>query len=247
MFFQKLRIAFNFLTTFPISYPAGANDEDFGKSAAFYPFVGLVIGLVTAGFCWLCGKIFPPSISAVLTVMLWVFLSGGLHLDGLSDCCDGFFYAGPPEKRLAIMKDTHHGTYAVLGVCLVLLLKIFCVTELAARGALFAFPLAASLGRFGILVLIRLPLANPNGMAAALKRSVPGSALWTGMIPPLLMALFLFPVGPVMAAAAGILFFLIGRLALSRIGGINGDVLGLTVELTEVVVLLITCDKWIIL
>lgn len=239
MLLKSLRIAFNFLTTFPIAYPADSGEKEYGNAAAFYPFVGLVIGLLAAGFSWLCGKIFPPSITAVLTVGLWVILTGGLHLDGLSDCCDGFFYAGAPEKRLQIMKDPHHGTYAVLGVCLTLILKTFAVMELAANGELLAFPLAAVLGRFGILVLLRQPLANPNGMAAALKQAVPGSALWIGSLIPVLLALLSLPTGLPMLAAAGILYFLIGRLASCRINGINGDVLGMTVELTEVIVLLI--------
>lgn len=238
MFFSNLRTAFSFLTTLPIPHPAIWSEGDSGKSAVWYPLVGAVIGLIIAGFYWLSGAIFPNNIAAVLAMILWIVLTGGLHLDGLSDCCDGFFYSGTPEKRLQIMKDSHHGTFAVLGAVLMLLLKTVCISDLPAKECLLIFPLAAALGRLGILIIIRLPLANPNGMAASLKKSIPSSALWAGMIIPIGFAVSLRLVGFLSIFSAMLIYFFISRLAKNKIGGINGDVLGMTVEITEITVLL---------
>lgn len=238
MLFSNLRTAFSFLTILPFPHPAAWSDDDSGKSAIWYPFVGAVIGLIAAGFYWLSGKILPDTIAAVLVMILWVILTGGLHLDGLSDCCDGFFYSGTPEKRLQIMKDSYHGTFAVLGVTLMLLLKTVCITNLPVKECWLIFPLAAALGRLGILVIVRLPLANPNGMAASLKKSIPSSALRAGMIVPIGFAIALRLTGFVSLLSAVLIYCIISRLAKAKIGGINGDVLGMTVEITEIAVLL---------
>ena len=87
--FHSLRIAFGLMTTLPIRLPENWSAGDSGRASVWYPLVGLVIGVLT----WLAwnsaNHVFPARVSGVLTLVVWVVLTGGLHLDGLADCCDG--------------------------------------------------------------------------------------------------------------------------------------------------------------
>lgn len=102
---RNLRTAFGLLTTLPFGMPEDWRPGDSGRAGIWYPMVGIVVG----GLTWLSWRVFilyfPPLIAGVLTLVVWVVLTGGLHLDGLADCCDGLLVSATPEKRLDIMKD----------------------------------------------------------------------------------------------------------------------------------------------
>ena len=85
--------ALGFLTIFPT--PRNTGLRALSSGAAWYPFVGLLMGLI-AGAAYLAFNIFfNVTIAAALTLLIWVLLTGGLHLDGLADTCDGLFAALP--------------------------------------------------------------------------------------------------------------------------------------------------------
>src|SRR5512146_547955 len=180
---RSLLIAFGLMTTLPVRLPEDWSAGDSGRAAAWYPLVGFVIG----GLTWLAWKgaafIFPPLVSGVLTLVVWVALTGGLHLDGLADCCDGLFASVTRERRLEIMKDPHVGAFGVIGLILVLLLKASALASLTAASS-FSILLAASLARWCILLAGLFPLARSSGMgadfASGLRRS---SLLWGVVIP----------------------------------------------------------------
>ena len=235
---RSLRIAFGLMTTLPVRLPADWTEGDSGRASLWYPFVGLIIGTLT----WLAWKgtmfAFPPPVAGVLTMTAWVILTGGLHLDGLADCCDGLFVSAAKERRLEIMKDPHVGAFGVIGLILVLLLKAMALTTLTPISS-FGILLAASLARWCILPAGLLPLARPSGMGADFAQGFQRSFLvWGALIPAVIgMALGIRGVLAILAgiAAAGLIL----RLAKSRIGGVTGDVFGMLVEIVETVILLI--------
>lgn len=235
---RTLLIAFGLMTTLPIKLPEDWSAGDYGRAAVWYPLVGLVIGVMT----WLTWKgtmlVFPSLVAGVLTLVVWVALTGGLHLDGLADCCDGLLVSAAPERRLEIMKDPHVGAFGVTGLMLVLFLKAAALTSLTAVSSL-GILLAASLGRWCILLMAQLPLARPSGMGADFALGFRRSFLIWGAILPLGIAIFLGIRGGV-ALLAGIgAAALVMRLAMFRIGGVTGDVFGMVVEVVEVIVLLV--------
>src|SRR6185295_3780239 len=162
---RTLRIAFGLMTTLPFRLPEDWSAGDGGRAAVWYPLVGLVIGALT----WLAWKgtifVFPPLVTGIVTLIVWVALTGGLHLDGLADCCDGLFSSLPPERRLEIMKDPHVGAFGVIGLILVLFLKAAAFASLTPVSSL-GILLAASLARWCILPAGLIPLARPSGMGA---------------------------------------------------------------------------------
>lgn len=234
---RNLLIAFGLMTTLPFRLPEDWSAGDSGRAAVWYPLVGLVLGALT----WLTWKgatfLFPPFVAAVIALVAWVLLTGGLHLDGLADCCDGLFASVSRERRLEIMKDPHVGTFGVIGLLLILFLKAAVLASLTPVSSL-GILLAASLSRWCILAAALLPLARSSGMAAdfasGLRRS---SIILSAVIPLALMVLLglrgILSVLVGIATAALILW-----LAKFRIGGVTGDVFGMIVEVVETAVLL---------
>lgn len=225
------------MTTLPIKLPQNWSAGDSGRAAVWYPFVGLVIGVLT----WLGWRgatlVFPSFVAGIIALVIWVLLTGGLHLDGLADCCDGLFVSATRERRLEIMKDPHVGAFGVIGLILVLLLKAAALSVLSLSSGL-GIMLAASLARWCILLAALFPQARASGMGADFASGFRRSFLLWGAIIPAALAVFtgvqgLFALLAGVGAAAAVLWF-----AKSRIGGVTGDVFGMTVEIVEVVALL---------
>lgn len=234
---QDLRIAFGLMTTLPIRLPKNWSAGDSGRAAVWYPLVGLLIGALT----WLSWKVtmlfFPALVAAIVTLVVWVALTGGLHLDGLADCCDGLFVSAGAERRLEIMKDPHIGTFGVIGLVLVLFLKAAALATLTSATSPCIL-LAASLARWCILPAGLLPLARPSGMGADFAAGFRRSFIIWGAVIPLVIAISLGVRGALSILAGTGAMALVLWLANSRIGGVTGDVLGMLVEIVEVVVLL---------
>ncbi|SEB96500.1 adenosylcobinamide-GDP ribazoletransferase [Paenibacillus sp. GP183] len=120
---QALVAAFQFLTRLPIPFRFEYTETICRRSVIFYPLVGAVIGLLLsfAGAGLL--HIVPVLPAACLLLVLWVGLTGGLHLDGLMDTADGILSHRPREQMLEIMKDSRVGAMGVIVCVLQLLLK----------------------------------------------------------------------------------------------------------------------------
>jgi adenosylcobinamide-GDP ribazoletransferase len=233
-----LRIAFGLMTTLPFQLPEDWSEGDSGRAAVWYPLVGLVIGALT----WLAWRgatlVFPAWVAGIVTLIVWVMLTGGLHLDGLADCCDGLFVSVAPERRLEIMKDPYVGAFGVIGLIMILFLKAAGLASLTPISS-FSILLAASLARWCILPLGLMPLARPSGMAADFVSGFQRSFILWGAIIPLTLVILLGLRG-ILSLVAGVgATALIIWLAKSRIGGVTGDVFGMIVEIVETVVLLV--------
>lgn len=234
---KYFRIAFGLMSTLPIRLPDDWQAGDSGRASVWYPFVGLIIG----GLTWLMWmgttRIFPAPVAGILTLVLWVTLTGGLHLDGLADCCDGLLASATIERRLEIMKDPRLGAFGGIGLVLTLLLKAATLFSLTTQSAL-GIILAASLARWCILPAGLLPLARPSGMGADFKAGFRPWFIAAGAIIPLALSIALGTRGLISLVIGLLAAALVLHLAKSRIKGVTGDVFGMTVEVVEVVSLL---------
>jgi adenosylcobinamide-GDP ribazoletransferase len=248
-------LALGFLTIIPVRIGA-ARPGDLGRAAGWFPIVGLLLGVVLSAGQWLLQLLFPPALTGGLVVALWALLTGGLHLDGLADCGDGLLAAATPERRLEIMRDPRLGAFGGLTLALFLILKVLAAGSLPAL-SLFAIqpqyigsqpvawlpfgPLvvATVCARWLILPMGRQPRARPGGL---------GADFALGLKPPVFVAaaavlVLVTALGGLRAlvavAAAHLVAWLILQLARKRLGGVTGDILGLTVELSELIVLLV--------
>src|SRR5918996_5870537 len=126
---HRLALAFQFLTILPwprveVRYP-----EDLGGSMAFYPIVGAALGSVMVGVYVVGLEVFPDGVLRPALVVLLIILTGGLHLDGFADVCDGFYAGQTKADVLRIMKDPHLGSMAVVGIISVLLIKVVLLSN----------------------------------------------------------------------------------------------------------------------
>ena len=236
---KYFRLALSFLTIIPTHIDDEVKIEDLGRAAGWFPLIGTLIGLLVILVRWGAGLFVSPLIAAILAVIIWSMLTGGLHLDGLADCCDGLLAAATPERRLEIMKDPRLGTFGGAGLMLHLLLKVALLSTLSGMSIVWSVALATSLGRWVVLLAARQPQARLDGL---------GSAFASGLRWPMILVAGLLPV--TLAAMAGMRGFvsvgmvclaglIVFRVVKRRLGGMTGDVFGLLIELSEVVVLMV--------
>ena len=250
---KGLRLALGFLTVWPARI-GEVQPGDLGRAAAWFPVVGLLLGLVLSAAHWLLLRVFDPLLAGGLLVALWAALTGGLHLDGLGDCGDGLLAAATPERRLEIMRDPRLGAFGVLGLALFLILKVLAAGTLPAlvlfstrlsgwqpAAWLQAGPLvlATVCGRWLILPMGRQPGARPGGLGADFALGLRLPALLAGTALLAAVALLGGPRAVLAVLAAHGMAWLILQAARRRLGGVTGDILGLTVELSELAVLLV--------
>lgn len=236
-----LILALSFLTRLPTPALARTPDPgDLGRSAAWFPLVGLILGGLLAAALYGLRQIFDPWLAATLTVALWAILTGGLHLDGLADCGDALLPALPRERRLQILVDPRLGTFGTLTLLLLVVLKIGAIANLPDFGLV---PLVAApiIGRWLAVAAGKLPLAQNAGLG---EDFAAGLTHWVIAIAAIL------PIGVLVLGVLGNLQLLVAVLlahlvaiagaAIShdRLGGMGGDMLGAIIEVAELAVLL---------
>ena len=169
---KSLLVAIGFLTTIPVPQIGEYEPDALGRSTAWFPIVGLLIGGLVAGAYYGLIFILPASVVAVLTTIVWVALSGGLHLDGLADSFDGLLPSVSREKRLSILKDVHLGAFGVMGLVLALIAKVVLLFSLPKEQLFFAIPLAAATGRWALVLSALQPSARPGGLGDITKQGM---------------------------------------------------------------------------
>jgi len=179
-------------------------------------------------------------LAAAIVVAAWVALTGALHLDGLADSADATLAPVPRDRRLDILRDVHHGTFAVSAVALVLLLRFGALVGADAAAAAALVVTAPVVGRTSAVWGMRLfPPARPGGMGAAARAGASTRALALGMALALTAAVATLGwagfgvVSCGLAAALGTAVFCHRQL-----GGLTGDTYGAIIELAETGVLL---------
>lgn len=205
--------------------------------ALFYPLVGLVIGGLLCALQLVLGET-NSGVQAALLLVLWVGLTGALHLDGLADLADAWIGGqGNRSRTLDIMKDPASGPAGVTAVVLILLVKFAALDSLLSDGEWSTLLTVPMLGRSGMLAaLCYLPYVRSDGIGAVQAKWLPHAyALRVVMASALLVLLFFGWAGCGLLLLWGGVFFLLRKALLERLGGITGDALGATCEILEAV------------
>lgn len=236
-----LLIALQFLTSLPLPTAPAGPPAALARSLPWFPVVGLLLGLMAAALDRFLGMVVPEGVASVLVLAALLMLTGALHLDGLMDTCDGLFCAKGRDERLAIMRDSHVGSFGVAGGTIVLLAKYAALVSLPADLRLPGLVLMACLGRWAILfVAYAFPYARPEGLGKAIHDGarpasvLVGTAIATGVAAGLASATGLLLLVSVLVVA-----YVTGRYTAARLQGLTGDVYGAVCELSEVVVLVL--------
>lgn len=231
---QPFWIALQFLSSLPVRLPGMPTPQDMGRSVLWYPVVGLLFAAVLWGAdSALQGS--PVLLHAALLLLVWVLLTGGLHLDGLADSADAWLGGyGDRERTLHIMKDPRSGPIAVVTLVVVLLLKFCALVALVQLGSM-AWLLIPMLGRAALLGLfLGTPYVRAGGLGQALAEHLPRRAGGWVLAGSLVLGLLLGWKAWVLGLVA---FLWLRHLMLRRLGGTTGDTAGALLELLEVVLL----------
>jgi adenosylcobinamide-GDP ribazoletransferase len=230
----SLFAALSFLTVLPLPARWLGSEEDLGRSLIWFPLVGALIGMFAAIIDLGLGMILPPTVVSVITVLILLAASGGLHMDGLADSADGFFSSRSRERMLEIMRDSRSGPMGVMAICALLLLKVTTLAAVPAPLRMTTIVLMPLAGRTALTVsLTVLPYARSTGGLAEVFRP----SLRVGLITAVLLtgAGWLLQGYPGLLAAGAALSGTLVLAAYSKrkIGGFTGDTLGATCELIE--------------
>ncbi len=236
--------ALTFLTRLPVSRYGSAEASGFMAATRWFPVVGLLIGALLAVSLLGLDAWTPTSMAVVVTIVIGILLTGGLHEDGLADVADSAGAFGV-ERKLALMRDSRIGTYGALALLLLVLTRFVVLTAILPGGpglvvaALIAAHVLARLS--SVALMAALPYARPQSANGPLARGVMITHLGLACAVAalcLIPAAALAPLMTVLALAFAVLTTLVAGWWFRRaFGGITGDCLGAANVAVEIVVL----------
>ncbi len=231
-----------FFTRIPVPRNSSHNSATLQQSARYFPWVGLVVGGISAVALFLFRLVFSPALSILFSMIICILVTGSFHEDGFADVCDAFGGGWTKEKILSIMKDSRLGTYGVVGLISILSAKFLLLQELFLHYGFLQFSLiylaAHSTSR---LMAVTLMQQYPYVTDPDLSKSKPSadrkltftemSVAVTGVILPFvfLNRLFLLAVLPPVLTR-----IYLGWYFNKWIGGYAGDCAGATQQVCEI-------------
>ncbi len=235
---SSMNIAFSMYSKIPAAQ-CDWSEENMKYVMCFFPWVGIVIGLLVFGWDKLAAYLnVRDALRNVVLLMIPVAVTGGIHLDGFLDTSDAMSSWRPMEKRLEILKDSHAGAFAIIcGIAYFFLL--YGVLD-SIRGDLLAvysccFVISRSLSAFSV---VTFPKASSKGTVAGFSRNAETRVIQASSFCYILLAgMIMFYLQPVYAAAAlmgaALSFVWYYHQAMKYFGGINGDLAGYFLTVCE--------------
>lgn len=238
---KRFVLMVQFLTTLPIRVKLDVTAEDFGKGLVFAPVAGLLLGAILALAWYAAVLLFPVQVAAVIIVVLYILLTGGLHLDGLGDTFDGLFSNRSRERMLEIMRDSRVGTNAVLAVIAVLLLNTSLLAAFSKNDILKIILLMPVAGRIGSLVGsgVSTYARSGEGLGKSFIDYCGHKEIIIGILPYIAIFYLVSGVyGLIFSIIPPISAYILIKLFSRKIGGATGDLLGAVCELNQTIFLL---------
>jgi adenosylcobinamide-GDP ribazoletransferase len=234
---KRFLAALRFLTILPLPGTWGTSEADLAGSVAFFPAVGLLLGVAAAAVACGATQVAPPLVAAAAILVSLMAFSGCLHLDGLADTADAFLSSRSRERMLEIMKDSHTGAMGAAAIVMLLLTKFAALASLPTAVVWPAALLMPLAGRTAIVIhMALLPYVRPAGVGAVFYRQRPR---WSALGAATLLAAVSWGVlgrpGLVVAAACLAAMGLLAVYVRHKIQGATGDTLGAACELLELV------------
>ena len=237
-FLKKSLIALQFLTILPIKIKSDIKEEDFGGSLIFFPLVGLIIGLVLTLINLLSGFL-PSMVSGVIILTANVIISGAIHLDGFADTCDGLYGNKNKEQALQVMRDSHSGAIAVIGVALLLFFKFALLSSIPQEnlGKLLIFMLVFS--RYSqVFACFLSKYAREEETAKYFVEYATAREFTITTIFTLLLSALIMKISGIILFSLCLFSVLLLIIWIKRkIGGMTGDTIGAVSEVAEVLAL----------
>lgn len=225
----------SFFTRIPIGRHIEYSDDLYKRSLVTFPLVGLVIGAFLALPALVLDL--QSSMRALLMIFIYIFISGGIHLDGLADSCDGLFSNRNKDRVLEIMKDSHIGSFGVIGLILYFLVFYTCAGELTWQWLLL-MPLVGKIAGYFTAGFSRYARVD-HGMGYLFIENIkPIHAIFICIVGAAIVFGLLGVTG-LLAYAVSIVASIGLNVAIYRvIEGQTGDTIGFTVEFCQMIFLM---------
>ncbi len=229
-----------FLTSIPVPGRRDFSLETPGRSTGYFPIIGVIIGLILAGLSWLFGLFLPSGVTSALLITFMVIVSGGLHLDGFADTCDGIGGQKTASDRWRVMSDSRAGSFGVISVVLLLLVKYSALNSVPGQSLIITLVMMPMLGRWAMVyAILAYPYAKPTGMGAAFKQGTSwprftAATTFTAVAVMLIAQL----IGLAIMFVAWVVTLTAAAYFRNKFSGLTGDNYGAINEISEVGVLL---------
>jgi adenosylcobinamide-GDP ribazoletransferase len=231
---QGFLIGLQFLTQLPVRIGRAAPRE-IARSYYFYPVIGFLIGIGAVAVRRLLVMVFPESFSIVMVLGFLVWISGGLHEDGLADVADAMGGGWTRDDRLAIMKDSRIGAFGATMLILALLAKYAALTSMNPARIDASIISAQILGRWAFLPMGYFNKYAREGLGSEFMNGLSAGAIIFGAVLSLTGVLLLCRSQGLFAFGATAAVIAIGSLYFrQRLGGITGDCFGATFHFVEI-------------
>lgn len=239
---QAFLAALGFLTRIPIPGDGEVNSHSLSRSIIFFPVVGGIIGVASASLYLILEPFIPRTVLSVLIIALPIFLTGGIHFDGLLDSGDGLFSGRSRERSLEIMRDSRVGSMGVIAGILNVMLRYSVLNALPGAMVpvlLITQPVA---GRWVMSLALHIfPYARKEGGLG--QGFTEEKGIINIMLSSILALAFMWivngPVGIVIALMVLAFSLLVAVWAAGKLGGLTGDVYGALNEVAENIFLLL--------
>lgn len=236
---NSFKLLLSFFTRIPVGN-VDFSEEEFIKGIKYTPIVGLVIGTILLLIAGMLSNKVDSEVRAFLIVMVYIFVTGGLHLDGLSDTCDGIFSNRSPERILEIMKDSRVGSFGVLSLIILLLGDIIFISKASLLSILF-FPI---IGRIAIVLACKFSnYSRSEGMGKSfIENGGNKDSIVTVSICSIIMIILAVILGQAHIIIGIIITYILSYFIIKniskKINGITGDVLGFIAEISQLIFLI---------
>ena len=237
---MRLLAALTFFTRLPFWRICEIPADQFKRVVPLWPLVGWFTGGVMALVFWLSSQVMPLFLAWILALVARLLLTGALHEDGLADFIDGFGGGTSRERTLAIMKDSHIGTYGVIGLIVYFALLMQLPSVLSTNALILAVLCGDAWSKCCAAQLINLlPYARTEETAknktVYQRMTLPELllCLFFGLFPALLMISLLPTTSLWLLLAPPVVMLLLAALMKRRIQGYTGDCCGATFLLCE--------------
>jgi adenosylcobinamide-GDP ribazoletransferase len=235
--------ALQFLTSIPVPLKRELSPEQLGRSTAYFPLVGLIIGGVLFILNWLLGFILPAPVVNALLIVALVILTGALHLDGLADTCDGIAGHKPVEERWRVMRDSRTGAFGVVSIVLILLVKYIALNNIPLvfmTAVLLFMPVVSRWAMVDAIFVFHY--ARPEGLGTAFKKATRWPQFTTATMLTLAMAAALYPLlsitGFLLIFGVWLITTVFSFYLKYKFTGLTGDTYGAINEVAEVMTLM---------
>jgi len=239
----KFLAALSFLTIIPLPRQLEVRPEQVGRSIGYFPVVGIIIGLILAGLYWLLRLVLPPAVVNGLLLVCLVVLTGGLHLDGFVDTCDGIAGHKTPEARWQVMHDSRAGAFGIVGVCCLLIVKYVSLNSVPDSLMMMTLVLMPVVSRWAMAYAVfAYPYARPSGLGKVFKQSASRRRFVAATLVALAVAIPWFRLaGLVIMLGVWVIVVAMAAYLKRKFSGLTGDTYGAINEVAEVSVLIFVC------